>query len=158
MKALLQRVRRASVSVGGEEIGSIDQGLVAFIGVADGDSEKDAQYLMNKIIGLRIFADAQSKFNLSVQDVGGGLLLISQFTLLADTRKGRRPSFIEAAPPVRAEELFNYSIELARASGLTVATGLFQQHMHVEIHNDGPVTIILDSRDKFGELPKGERP
>lgn len=157
MKALLQRVRRASVSVGGEEIGSIDKGLVAFIGVADGDSEKDAQYLMNKIIGLRIFADAQSKFNLSVQDVGGSLLLVSQFTLLADTRKGRRPSFIEAAPPVRAEELFNYSVELARASGLAVATGLFQQHMHVEIHNDGPVTIMLDSRDKFGELPKGER-
>lgn len=158
MKALLQRVRRASVSVGGEEIGSIGQGLVAFIGVADGDSERDAQYLVKKIIGLRIFADAQSKFNLSVQDVGGGLLLVSQFTLLADTRKGRRPSFTEASVPERAEELFDYFVEMARASGLVVATGLFQQHMQVEIHNDGPVTIMLDSRDKFGDLSKGERP
>jgi D-tyrosyl-tRNA(Tyr) deacylase len=130
--------------------------LVVFLGVADGDSERDAQYLVNKIIGLRIFADAESKFNLSVQDVGGGLLFVSQFTLLADTRKGRRPSFIEAAPPARAEELFDYSVELARASGLVVATGLFQQHMQVEIHNDGPVTVMLDSRDKFGDLPKGE--
>ena len=158
MKALLQRVRRASVSVGGEEIGSIVEGLVAFIGVADGDSEKDAQYLVNKIIGLRIFADAQSKFNLSLQDVGGGLLLVSQFTLLADTRKGRRPSFTDAAAPGRAEELFDYFVELSRASGLVVATGLFQQHMQVEIYNDGPVTIMLDSRDKFGNLSKGERP
>ena len=158
MKALLQRVRRASVSVGGEEIGSIVEGLVAFIGVADGDSEKDAQYLVNKIIGLRIFADAQSKFNLSLQDVGGELLLVSQFTLLADTRKGRRPSFTDAAAPGRAEELFDYFVELARASGVVVATGLFQQHMQVEIYNDGPVTIMLDSRDKFGNLSKGERP
>ena len=156
MKALLQRVRQASVSVGGEEVGSIGQGLVVFLGVADGDSERDAQYLVNKIIGLRIFADADSKFNLSVQDVGGGLLFVSQFTLLADTRKGRRPSFIEAAPPDLAEELFDYSVELARASGLVVATGLFQQHMQVEILNDGPVTVMLDSRDKFGDLPKGE--
>lgn len=157
MKALLQRVRRASVSVADKEVGSIYQGLVVFIGVADGDSEKDAQYLMKKIIELRVFNDADGKFNLSVQDVGGGLLLVSQFTLLADTKKGRRPSFIEAASPARAEELFNYSVELARASGLAVATGLFQQHMHVEIHNDGPVTIMLDSRDKFGDLPKGEK-
>jgi D-tyrosyl-tRNA(Tyr) deacylase len=157
VKALLQRVRRASVSVGGEEVGSIGQGLVVFIGVADGDSERDAQYLMNKIIGLRIFADAESKFNLSVQDVGGALLLVSQFTLMADTRRGRRPGFTEAAPPARAEELFDYSVELARASGLVVATGLFQQHMQVEIHNDGPVTVMLDSRDKFGGTPEGER-
>jgi D-tyrosyl-tRNA(Tyr) deacylase len=157
VKALLQRVRRASVSVGGEEIGSIGEGLVAFIGVADGDSDKDAQYLVKKIIGLRIFADAQSKFNLSLQDVGGGLLLVSQFTLLADTRKGRRPSFTDAAAPGRAEELFDYFVELSRASGLVVATGLFQQHMQVEIYNDGPVTIMLDSRDKFGNLSKGER-
>jgi len=138
-------------------VGSIGQGLAVFIGVADGDSERDAQYLMRKIIELRIFADAESKFNLSVQDVGGELLLVSQFTLLADTRKGRRPSFIEAAPPDRAEELFDYSVELARASGLVVATGRFQQYMQVEIHNDGPVTVMLDSRDKFGETPKGKK-
>jgi D-tyrosyl-tRNA(Tyr) deacylase len=150
VKALLQRVSRASVSVGGEKVGSIGRGLVVFIGVADGDAERDAQYLMNKIVNLRIFADAEEKFNLSVQDIGGALLLVSQFTLLADTRKGRRPSFIEAAPPERAEALFDYSVGLARASGLAVATGRFQQHMQVEIHNDGPVTVMLDSRDKFG--------
>jgi D-tyrosyl-tRNA(Tyr) deacylase len=157
VKALLQRVRRASVSVGGEEVGNIGPGLVAFIGVADGDSERDAQYLMNKIIGLRIFADAGEKFNLSLQDIGGELLLVSQFTLLADTRKGRRPSFIEAALPEQAERLFNYCIKLARASGLGVATGRFQQYMQVEIHNDGPVTVMLDSRDKFAKGPRGEK-
>ena len=157
MKALLQRVRQASVSVGGEEVGKIGRGLAVFIGVAGGDSERDAQYLMKKIIGLRIFTDDESKFNLSVQDVEGELLLVSQFTLLADTRKGRRPSFIEAAPPGHARELFDYCVELARASGLVVATGLFQQHMQVEIHNDGPVTVMLDSRDKFREAPKGEK-
>jgi D-tyrosyl-tRNA(Tyr) deacylase len=157
VKALLQRVRRASVSVGGKEVGSIGQGLVVFIGVAEGDSERDAQYLVNKIINLRIFADAAEKFNLSVQDIGGELLFVSQFTLLADTRKGRRPSFIGAAQPYLAGELFDYSVTLARASGLAVATGQFQQHMQVEIHNDGPVTIMLDSRDKLGEASKGEK-
>lgn len=150
MKALLQRVSKASVSVSGEEVGRIERGLVVLLGVADGDTEKDAQYLMQKIINLRIFADKEEKFNLSVQDISGGLLLVSQFTLMADTRKGRRPSFIEAAPPDKAEALFNYCIDLANDSGLQVATGRFQQMMQVEIHNDGPVTIMLDSREKFG--------
>ena len=150
MKALLQRVSRASVSVAGEEVGKIGRGLVVFLGVADGDTERDAQYLIQKIINLRIFADAEEKFNLSALDIKGELLLVSQFTLLADTRKGRRPSFIEAAPPEQAEELFNYFVGLARESGLEVATGRFQQYMQVEIHNDGPVTVMLDSRDKFG--------
>ncbi len=150
MKALLQRVGKASVGIDGEEVGRIDRGLVVFLGVADGDTERDAQYLMQKIVNLRIFTDAEGRFNLSVLDIGGELLLISQFTLLADTRKGRRPSFIEAAPPDKAEALFDYSVGLARESGLKVATGRFQQHMQVEIHNDGPVTIMLDSRDKFG--------
>ena len=150
MKALLQRVSRASVSVAGEEVGRIGHGLVVFLGVADGDTERDAQYLVKKVINLRIFADAEEKFNLSALDINGELLLVSQFTLLADTRKGRRPSFIEAAPPAQAEELFNYFVELARDSGLKVATGRFQQYMQVEIHNDGPVTVMLDSRDKFG--------
>ena len=150
MKALLQRVSKASVSISGEEVGRIERGLVVLLGVADGDAEKDAQYLMQKIINLRIFADEAEKFNLSVRDVGGGLLLVSQFTLMADTRKGRRPSFIMAAPPEKAEELFNYCVDLARDSGLRVATGRFQQMMQVEIHNDGPVTIMLDSREKFG--------
>jgi D-tyrosyl-tRNA(Tyr) deacylase len=149
VKALLQRVSEASVSVSGEEVGRIGLGLVVFLGVADGDTERDAQYLMQKIINLRIFTDADEKFNLSALDINGELLLVSQFTLLADTRKGRRPSFTEAAPPERAEELFDYFVEQARASGLKVATGLFQKHMQVEIHNDGPVTVMLDSREKF---------
>ena len=149
MKALLQRVSGASVSVANEEVGRIGQGLVVFLGVASGDTEKDAQYLAQKIANLRIFSDAEGKFNLSALDVAGELLLVSQFTLLADTRKGRRPSFIEAAPPAQAEELFEYFVEQARATGLRVATGRFQQHMRVEIHNDGPVTIMLDSRGKF---------
>ena len=150
MKALLQRVSGASVSIANEEVGRIGRGLVVFLGVANGDIERDAQYLVPKIINLRIFADADEKFNLSALDINGELLLISQFTLLADTRKGRRPSFIEAAPPDRAEELFEYFVEQSRASGLKVATGLFQQYMQVEIHNDGPVTVMLDSREKLG--------
>jgi len=148
VKALLQRVSGASVSVAGEEVGRIGRGLVVFIGVAGGDGEQDAQYLMQKIINLRIFSDTEERFNLSALDTDGELLLVSQFTLLADTRKGRRPSFVNAAPPARAEELFDYTVGLARESGLTVATGRFQQYMQVEIHNDGPVTILLDSRDK----------
>jgi D-tyrosyl-tRNA(Tyr) deacylase len=150
VKALLQRVTRASVTVDDEVVGSIGQGLVVFVGVADGDAEKDAQYLVNKIIRLRVFADAESKINLSVLDIGGGLLLVSQFTLLADARKGRRPNFIGAAPPEKAELIFNYFVDLTRQSGLEVATGRFQQMMQVEIHNDGPVTFMLDSREKFG--------
>ena len=149
MKALLQRVSSASVSIAGEEVGRIGRGLVVFLGVANGDAESDAQYLAQKIVNLRIFADEQSKFNLSALDIGGELLLVSQFTLLADTRKGRRPSFVEAAPPPQAEELFEQFVEQARATGLTVETGRFQQYMQVEIHNDGPVTILLDSREKI---------
>ena len=148
MKALLQRVTRASVSIDNEEVGRIGQGLVVFLGVAGGDMEKDAQYLAQKIVNLRIFADKEGKFNLSALDVKAELLLVSQFTLLADTQKGRRPSFTEAAAPVRAEELFNYFVGQTRATGLKVATGRFQAYMQVEIHNDGPVTIMLDSREK----------
>ena len=148
MKALLQRVTGARVSIAGEEVGRIGWGLVVFVGVADGDTEKDVAYLVQKTAGLRIFADEAGKFNLSALDIGGELLLVSQFTLLADTRKGRRPSFTGAAPPVRAEELFWRFVEQAGATGLKVATGRFGQYMQVEIHNDGPVTILLDSRDK----------
>jgi len=150
VKALLQRVSRASVDIAGEEVGRIGRGLVVFIGVANGDTERDVQYLVQKITNLRIFSDAEDRFNLSALDINGELLLVSQFTLLADTRKGRRPSFIEAPPPPRAEELFNYFVELASSSGLKVATGRFQQYMQVEIYNDGPVTVMLDSRDKLG--------
>ena len=149
MKALLQRVTKASVSIAGEVVGRIGQGLVVFVGVAGGDTEKDAQYLAQKIVGLRIFSDEGGKFNLSVLDIKGELLVVSQFTLLADTRKGRRPSFTEAAPPALAEELFEQFVQQARTTGLKVETGHFQQHMQVEIHNDGPVTILLDSKDKL---------
>ncbi len=148
MKALLQRVTGASVSVGDEVVGSIGRGLVVFVGVANGDTEKDAQYLAQKTVNLRIFADEVGRFNLSALDIEGELLLVSQFTLIADTRKGRRPSFVEAAPPAQAEQLFGQFVEQARATGLKVETGRFQQYMQVEIHNDGPVTILLDSREK----------
>ena len=146
MKALLQRVTSATVSVGGEVVGQIGHGLVVFVGVGQGDTEADATYLAQKTAGLRIFADEGGKFNLSALDVGGELLIVSQFTLMADSRKGRRPSFVDAAAPAEAERLFNYFVEQARATGLKVATGRFQQHMLVEIHNDGPVTIMLESR------------
>ena len=154
MKALLQRVTQASVTVNNEAVGKIGQGLVVLLGVANGDTEKDADYLVNKIINLRIFTDSADKFNLSVLDIKGEILLISQFTLLADTRHGRRPDFTGAAPPQIAEALYNYIAEKTRANGLKVATGRFQQHMEVEIHNTGPVTVMLDSREKFGEKPE----
>ncbi len=149
MKALLQRVTRASVSVASEVVGRIGRGLVVFVGVASGDTEKDAQYLAQKTVSLRIFSDEEGRFNLSALDIKGELLVVSQFTLLADTRKGRRPSFVEAAPPAQAEEIFERFVEQARATGLRVETGRFQQYMQVEIHNDGPVTILLDSKGKF---------
>jgi D-tyrosyl-tRNA(Tyr) deacylase len=149
VKALLQRVSEASVSVGGEVVGRIGRGLVVLVGIASGDTEKDVEYLVPKIVNLRIFPDDEGRFNLSAVDINGELLVVSQFTLLADTRKGRRPSFVEAAPPAEAEELFERFVEQARATGLKVATGRFQQYMQVEIHNDGPVTIMLDSREKF---------
>jgi D-tyrosyl-tRNA(Tyr) deacylase len=147
VRALLQRVTGASVSVASDVVGRIGQGLVVFVGVASGDTEKDAQYLAQKTVNLRIFSDEAGKFNLSALDIKGELLVVSQFTLLADARKGRRPSFVDAAPPLQAEELFKHFVEQAGAAGLKVETGRFQQHMHVEIHNDGPVTILLDSRE-----------
>ena len=148
MKALLQRVTGAKVSVAGKEVGRIGQGLVVFVGVAEGDTEKDIDYLVPKTVNLRIFSDEASRFNLSAMDINGELLLVSQFTLLADTRKGRRPGFSQAAPPDEADKLFNEFVRQAGATGLKVETGRFQQYMQVEIHNDGPVTILLDSREK----------
>ena len=147
MKVLLQRVTGASVSVADEVVGKIGRGLVVFVGVANGDAVKDAQYLAQKTANLRIFSDEEGRFNLSALDIKGELLVVSQFTLLADTRKGRRPSFTEAAPPAQAERLFEYFVEEAGATGLKVETGRFQQYMQVEIHNDGPVTVWLDSRE-----------
>jgi D-tyrosyl-tRNA(Tyr) deacylase len=149
VKALVQRVSRACVVVDGEETGRIGPGLVVLIGVARGDTERDADYVMQKVVNLRVFSDADDKFNLSPLDIKGGLLLVSQFTLLADTRRGRRPDFTAAAPPEEAERLFDYCVVLAEKSGLPVGTGRFQQHMDVELHNDGPVTLMIDSRDKF---------
>jgi D-tyrosyl-tRNA(Tyr) deacylase len=146
MKVLVQRVSQASVTVSGEVVGRIGLGLVGLVGVAQGDSEEDVRYLVEKTVNLRIFPDEAGKFNRSLADVGGGLLLVSQFTLISDTRKGRRPSFIEAAGPAEAEALFNRLVDMARATGIKVETGRFQQHMLVEIHNDGPVTILLDSK------------
>jgi D-tyrosyl-tRNA(Tyr) deacylase len=146
MKVLVQRVSQASVTVAGEVVGRIGPGLVGLVGVAQGDTDEDARYLVDKTVNLRIFPDEAGKFNRSLADAGGGLLLVSQFTLISDTRKGRRPSFIDAAGPGEAEALFNRLVDLARATGLTVQTGRFQAHMLVEIHNDGPVTILLDSR------------
>ena len=151
MKALLQRVTRASVSVDGEVVGEVARGLVVLVGIAAKDTEEDARYLAQKVVTLRIFADEGGKFNLSAVDVAGELLLISQFTLMGNTRKGRRPSFIEAAPPAQAEELFEYFVEQVCATGLKVGTGRCQAYMQVEIHNDGPVTVLLDSREEKSE-------
>ena len=148
MKALLQRVTGASVSIEEETIGRIGQGLVVLVGVAAGDTEADIEYLVNKLLNLRIFADEEGRFNSSVRDIGGELLLVSQFTLLADTRKGRRPGFSDAAPPEEASRLFGRFVEKTRASGLKVAIGRFQAYMKVEINNDGPVTMMLNSREK----------
>ncbi|MBI2836656.1 MAG: D-tyrosyl-tRNA(Tyr) deacylase [Chloroflexi bacterium] len=148
MKALLQRVSRASVSVNGQVVGEIGTGLVVFVGIAKGDTAEDARYLAEKAAGLRIFSDEQGKFNLSVLDVKGEMLAVSQFTLLADSRKGRRPSFTDAAPPDEAESLFEQFVAISKAAGLKVQTGRFQQHMLVRIENDGPVTIMLDSPEK----------
>ena len=149
MKALIQRVTMASVSVEDKVVGKIGLGLVVFIGVANGDSTEDIQYLTRKIVELRIFDDADGKFNLSALDVKGELLLVSQFTLLATTRKGRRPGFTDAAAPEIAETLFNQFVEQVSATGLKVETGRFQTHMLVEINNDGPVTIFIDSHERL---------
>ena len=144
MKAVVQRVSQARVSVDGQTVGAIQTGLVVLLGIGSGDGEAEAQWMVNKIVNLRIFADDMGKFNRSLLDVGGAVLLISQFTLYGDTRKGRRPSFTEAAPPEIAEPLVERVAQLLSESGVSVACGRFQAHMLVEIHNDGPVTIILD--------------
>jgi D-tyrosyl-tRNA(Tyr) deacylase len=148
MKALAQRVSRASVSVNGKIVGEIGPGLVVFLGIAQGDSNEDAIYLANKVANLRIFADGSSHFSLSALDTRGDILIVSQFTLLGDTRKGRRPDFTAAAPPDLAKELYEFFVGQVRTTGLKVETGLFQEHMLVEIHNDGPVTVSLESKNK----------
>jgi D-aminoacyl-tRNA deacylase len=150
LKALLQRVTRASVSVDDTTCGSIGPGLLVLLGVAAGDTQNEARYLAEKTVNLRIFSDADGKFNLSALDIQGEILVVSQFTLLADARKGRRPSFTDAAPPEIAEPLCEYFIELVRGYGLKVASGVFGAHMVLDITGDGPVTIMLDSSEKRG--------
>jgi len=148
LKALLQRVTSAAVTVDGNVTGQIGQGFLILLGVAGDDSEKDADYLAGKVVNLRVFSDDNSKFNLSALQIQAGLLVISQFTLMADARKGRRPSFTMAAPPEMAETLYNYFIRRISETGLKVQTGIFGAHMLVSLVNDGPVTIMLDSKDK----------
>lgn len=148
MRIILQRVRRGGVSVDGNPVGSVEQGFVALVGVTHGDTQSEADLLARKTANLRVFEDEQVKMNLSALEVGGGVLVISQFSLYADTRKGRRPSFIDAAPPETAAPLVDYYAERLRAEGIQrVEQGVFGAMMLVEIHNDGPVTIILDSAE-----------
>jgi len=148
MKVLVQRVTKASVSVSNNTVGKIGPGLVVFLGIARGDSEDDARYLANKVANLRIFANEASELALSALETKGEILVISQFTLLADSRKGRRPSFTQAAPADEARGLYEFFVEQVRSTGLKVEAGLFQEHMLVEIHNDGPVTLLLESKDR----------
>ena len=148
MRALVQRVTEASVEIDADEVGSIGPGLLVLLGVSADDEESDAEYLVPKIVNLRIFADGTNRFNRSVVDVGGEVLVVSQFTLYADTRRGRRPDFTRAAPPDLAERLYEHTVSLLRETGLMVATGRFQAYMQVKSQNDGPVTILLDSADR----------
>ena len=149
MRAVVQRVTKSSVTVDGQITGATDEGLVALIGVEEGDTDKDAGYIADKVSGLRIFEDENEKMNLSVKDVGGSILAISQFTLLGDVRKGKRPSFITAEDPEIANRLYQQVCENIRNQGIKVETGIFQAHMLVKINNNGPVTILLDSRKTF---------
>jgi D-tyrosyl-tRNA(Tyr) deacylase len=147
MRMVLQRVTEASVTVAGKVVGKVGKGIAVLLGVAKGDTEKEADYLANKLVNLRIFEDNVGKMNLSVQDIGGELLVISQFTLLGDCRKGRRPGFSDAAPPEEADRLYMYFVEQLRAKGFKVETGQFQAMMLVKIYNDGPVTFVIDRGD-----------
>ncbi|HEX8267062.1 MAG TPA: D-aminoacyl-tRNA deacylase [Pyrinomonadaceae bacterium] len=149
MRAVVQRVSRASVTVDGEITGKIGKGLLVLLGVSTDDEESDAVYLLDKIINLRIFEDAAGKMNLSLADTRGELLVVSQFTLYGDTRRGRRPSYIEAAAPEKANQLYEFFVTQARKQIGRVETGRFQAMMDVELVNDGPVTILLDSRKLF---------
>jgi D-aminoacyl-tRNA deacylase len=149
MRAVVQRVSRAQVTVNGNVAGEIGMGLLVFLGVGDGDTEADAAYLAEKVSGLRIFDDEQGKMNRSVQDVGGSVLAVSQFTLYGDVRRGKRPSFDAAAAPEKARQLYELFVERFRAAGLRCETGRFQEMMTVELANEGPVTILLDSAKAF---------
>lgn len=149
MRAVVQRVSRAKVTVGDWTTGEIGRGLLVLLGVGQADSEQDAIYLGEKIIGLRIFEDEDGKMNRSVRDIGGSVLAVSQFTLYGDVRRGKRPSFDDAAPPEPARRLYEFFVERIRAAGLHCETGRFQEMMQVELVNEGPVTILLDSHKAF---------
>ncbi|HEX5889867.1 MAG TPA: D-aminoacyl-tRNA deacylase [Pyrinomonadaceae bacterium] len=149
MRAVVQRVTRARVTVDGEIVGEIGNGLVVLLGVAHDDTKQDADYLAPKIVSLRIFDDSEGKMNLPLKETGGGLLVVSQFTLYGDVRRGLRPSWSDAAPPEVAEPLYEYFVEVSRKLIARVATGSFRKMMQVELVNDGPVTIMLDSRKLF---------
>lgn len=149
MRAVVQRVSRASVTVNGEITGEIEQGFLVLLGVEQDDTQDDVIYLAQKSAGLRVFEDADGKMNLSLSDVNGKMLVVSQFTLLGDCRKGRRPSFVNAARPERANELYQSFVAEVRGQGIPVETGRFQEHMDVELVNDGPITLLLDSNKQF---------
>ena len=149
MRGVVQRVKSASVSVGGNQTGAIGKGLLVYVGIQKGDTEEDLGYIAKKLTGLRVFEDADGKMNLDVLEAGGAVLVVSQFTLLGDSRKGRRPSFTEAAEPELAERLYKDLIEELRGAGLRTEEGEFRAHMEVASVNDGPVTILLDSRKSF---------
>lgn len=149
MRAVVQRVKQSQVTVEEKVIGKINSGLMVLLGVEDGDENKDVQYMVDKIINLRIFEDTEGKMNCSIQDVGGDVLAVSQFTLLGDCRKGRRPSFIKAARPEAANNLYEAFVSGVRSKGIKVETGQFQAEMLVDITNDGPVTLLLDSKKQF---------
>jgi D-aminoacyl-tRNA deacylase len=149
MRTVVQRVSRAHVAVDGEIVGKIDRGLLVLLGVTHADAEADADYLADKIAGLRVFEDEHGKMNLDAASIGGAILVVSQFTLYGDVRRGKRPSFDAAAPPERARQLYEYFVDRIRAAGLPCQTGRFQEMMQVELVNDGPVTILLDSTKTF---------
>jgi D-tyrosyl-tRNA(Tyr) deacylase len=149
VRAVVQRVARASVSVSGAPVAAIDAGLAVLVGVQVADGDEDADYLADKVLNLRIFPDAAGQMSRSVRDSGGALLVVSQFTLLGDARRGRRPSFVEAARPEQADRLYGRFVERLRLSGREVATGVFRAMMEVALVNQGPVTILLDSRKRF---------
>lgn len=149
MRAVVQRARRARVEVGGEITGAIERGLVAFVGAASGDGDADLAYVVNKVVALRVFPDDEGKMRHALADIGGGLLVVSQFTLFGDVRRGNRPSFDGAMEPAAAERLYERFVAEARARGVTVATGRFRADMTVHVENDGPVTILIDSRRGF---------
>jgi D-tyrosyl-tRNA(Tyr) deacylase len=149
MRAVVQRVSRASVTVAGEVTGQIGRGFLVLLGVEEGDGQAEVVYMAQKIAGLRVFEDADGKMNLGLTEVGGAMLVVSQFTLLGDCRKGRRPSFLQAARPELADELYRAFCAEVRGQGIEVQTGRFQQHMDVELVNDGPVTLLIDSRKQF---------